>query len=166
LSARFTRIVLVVGLTLLALSFLSGGSHLSIGPVQPGVYNARFFAATTDILLWIESTDHRNLSLYFADYENGLEALERASVENITCLARLENINSYRGVLRIPAPGWFAVLVTTAANVSDAVGYVMTTSRTAPHVGLTVLGLVMVTTSLVMEHETAERWIRLRTSRA
>lgn len=157
MKAHLAQIVFVVGATLIIVSFMAGAPSNGYGPVEPDVYDGYFYATTTVLNVNIASTDHRNLSLYFMVYDEGLIALEEKSLDNVTVLLKQENINSFDGVLNIPQQGWYVILIASAYTDSSPVGYNMTVQRVVPNLSVLATGALMIILAVALEWRTVFR---------
>ncbi len=159
---RLSKSLFVLSIALVIISFNPGSVYQSYGPVEPGNYKGRFFAAITDINFEIVSADHRNLSVYLMGYEDGYRMLEEVSIENITWIVAFENINSFKGVLDIPERDWYALIIIAPAN--ETVAYTMTMSRVTPYLDILALGVLLIVLCIVLEFKTSIVFIRKHTS--
>lgn len=133
---------------------MAGESSNAYGPVEPNVYDAYFYAAAGNLHVTIASTDHRNLSLYFMVYDEGLRALDEKSLDNVTLLLKQENINSYEGVLIIPQQGGYVILIASANTDLNSVGYNMTVQRVIPNLSVLAIGAIMIVLVIILEWRT------------
>lgn len=157
MKAHLAQIIFVVGVTLMIVSFMAGTPSNAYGPVEPDVYDAYFYATTGNLHVTIASTDHRNLSLYFMAYDEGLRALEEKSLDNVTVLLKQENINSYDGVLSIPQQGGYAILIASAHTDSSPVGYNMIVQRVVPYLIVLATGALMTIFAVALEWRAVHR---------
>ncbi len=148
---HLAQIIFVVGATLIIVSFMAGAPSSAYGPVEPDVYDAYFYTTAGKLHVAIASTDHRNLSLYFLVYDEGLRALEEKSLDNVTVLLKQENINSYDGVLSIPQQRGYVILIASANTDLNPVGYNMTVQRVVPNLSVLATGAFMIVLAVVLK---------------
>ncbi|MGD2072354.1 MAG: hypothetical protein PVG65_02570 [Candidatus Thorarchaeota archaeon] len=121
IKSRLARFMLLVGITLVVLSFVGPYVEPSYEPysgLEPGYYRGFAFNCVSDIDIQIISEDAEPFSTYFMDYENGLSTFEDQSLENVTVMYEFINRTSLTEHISIPASGWYFVLISPASNES------------------------------------------------
>jgi hypothetical protein len=109
----FSRLALVIGVTLVVLSFLLPVGVAMSEYVDPGSYQGEYFFVEDDFDLYVH-TDFGNysFSFYVLNYEDLLASLDSGTVNGTHPLITVENVEEYRGVMHFPGPGTYGIVVT------------------------------------------------------
>jgi hypothetical protein len=121
IKSRLARFLLLVGMTLIILSFVVPfvePSYFVDFELNPGYYRGFTINCVSDIDIQIISRDAEPFSTYFMDYENGISAFEDQSLENVTVIYKFINRTSMTEHISIPALGWYIILISPASNES------------------------------------------------
>ncbi len=111
------RLVSVVGVLLLVMSFLIPAHGEISGFVLPDTYEASCFFVTDDMNLWLESGDNVSLFSFFIVNSTDLnQILETGILEGIEPIFILENITEYQGVVHFPHPGIYGGVLSHPYN--------------------------------------------------
>ncbi len=114
---QLSKLLFVIGVSLVAMSFLfpagiSGGAH-----IEPGEYEGTFFLVTDDVYLWT-TTRYGNgtFSLFFLESDDVIQVIESGTMIGIEPLFALEDIMDYQGWLHFPGPGTYGFVATPSNN--------------------------------------------------
>ncbi len=116
---RLARFLAIIGVTLVVLSYVGPviePSYMVVFELQSGLCRGFMVDATTDFDVQILSLEDDPFSVYFMDYDNGKQALEDQSIENVTVMLSFHNVTSLYAHILIPVPGWYTLLVTPSSN--------------------------------------------------
>ncbi len=115
----FFRLLFVIGISLVAMSFLfpagiSGGAR-----IESGNYEGNYFLVTDDIY-FVTSTREGNspFSIYFLESDDVIQVLESGTMIGIEPLFAMEDVEEYEGWLDFPEPGIYGFVATHSNNES------------------------------------------------
>lgn len=115
----FSRLLFVIGISLVAMSFLfpagiSGETH-----IDPGHYEGNYFLVTDDIYFETRVIyGNGPFSIYFLESDDVIQVLEEGTMIGIEPLVALEDIEEYEGWLHFPEPGTYGFVATHSHNES------------------------------------------------
>ena len=112
---RLPRLLMIFGVTLVILSFISPivqSSYTPIFGLSYGNYYGIMVYCHGDIDIRIESQNNDVFSTFFMDSANGLLAIKEGTTENATLLEFFPNQIVLYAHLSVPVPGWYSILVT------------------------------------------------------
>jgi hypothetical protein len=139
---QFTRLMSVVGVLLLVMSFLFPPNVDVGGFVVSDTYEVRCFFVTDDMNIWMESDDNATLfSLYIVNSTDLNQFLETGILEGIEPIFILENVTEYQGVVHFPHPGIYGWFLTHHYNDSRIIRGVMSAR---PRLSFIYIGLILV----------------------
>ncbi|TFG13431.1 hypothetical protein EU537_06065 [Candidatus Thorarchaeota archaeon] len=145
-KSRLARFILLVGITLIVLSFAGPfvePSYDTYFGINHGYYRGYAVKCVSDIDIHIISREAEPFSAYFMDYENGLSAFEDQSLKNATVMYEFINRTSTTAHISIPATGWYIVLITPASNESISF-MTIEIKRPTPNQGPLASGVLLV----------------------
>ncbi|MHA2045085.1 MAG: hypothetical protein ACW99G_09840 [Candidatus Thorarchaeota archaeon] len=113
----FSRLLFVIGVSLLAMSFLFPAG-ISVGiNIDPGHYEGTYFLVTDDI--YFETTirfGSGTFSIYFLESDDVIQVLESGTMIGIDPLFAMEDIEEYEGWLHFPESGTYGFVATHSHN--------------------------------------------------
>ena len=116
---QFSRLLFVIGVSLLAMSILFPSGLSGGGRIEPGYYQGTFFLVTDDVYLWTTTREgNRTFSIYFLESDDMFQVLESGTMLGIEPLFAMEDIEEYEGWLDFPEPGTYGYVVTHSYNDS------------------------------------------------
>ncbi len=140
---RLARFLIIIGVTLVLLSYISpinDLSHTTVFELDPGEFRGYVVNCGSELNIRVASIQEDPFTLYFMTYENSCRALEEGSLENVTVLQMFSNITLLSQPLSIPSPGWYAILVTPSTN--ETIHFLeIDFGKQIPNQGLVVTGL-------------------------
>jgi hypothetical protein len=138
----FARLVSVVGVVLLIMSFLLPAHGEISGFVLPDTYEASCFFVTDDMNLWLESGDNMSLFSFFIVNSTDMnQILETGILEGIDPIFNLENVTDYQGVVHFPHPGIYGGFLSHHYNQSRIIRGGLSAS---PRMSFIYIGLILV----------------------
>ncbi len=142
---RSKTLFILVGITFVVFSytifmFNSNAMYRSIE--EPAVYNGSFFDCSWTKYIRIEGRDNRSFSVYLLDYENGMIAFIKQSLENVSILETHQNVTFFEGVINGQYGQWFSILVSPTNSTSDF-RYYITIVTVVPDPGMFGFGVVL-----------------------
>ncbi|MFO7835747.1 MAG: hypothetical protein R6V83_03760 [Candidatus Thorarchaeota archaeon] len=140
-AGRITKLVTMIGITFLLVSFIPSGSFGPGSFVDYGTYEGTVFGAVGNIHVNISTYNSSGLQVYVLDYDDLTSALENGSLEGTDPLMSIEVLSNYSGIIEIPHPGLYAILFTPTYN--ETVYWDVQISRPLPHTGAFHVGLVV-----------------------
>lgn len=144
-----SRLVLVMGITIVAMSIMCPGGVDAVEYIEPGNSEGVFVLATQDMFLRVYTREgNYTFSLYVLDYEDILFFLENGNVSNTEPLMALENIEEYAGPVHFPSRGTYGIIVTHPHN--ESIGFFFH-SLMIPNISVLTAGLVIATPMAVIQ---------------
>lgn len=113
--------------------------------------------ATTDFDFRMVSWHDDPFSVYFMDYNNGKQALEDQSIENVTAMLSFHNVTSLYAHISIPAPGWYMLLVTPISNGTISSLHIEI-DRPVPNPGLFLSGSSALLVGILWSLQISRNW--------
>jgi len=147
---RLGKAAMVLGLTLIAISFVPGGGFGGSSLVEFGQYDGKMFRVAGSFHLEVEARDNNSLSFYVLNYEDTMRVIQYTSLENTTPIIHVENTTYYAGVVGIFTPGWYSVLVTPFDNVT--VRAHISVSTMIPYPSFILAGTALTTLGLLVNY--------------
>jgi len=139
---RLVRFLIIIGVTLVLLSYISPIIDLSYNTgsgLDPGEFRGYMVNCNVELDVRVASFQNEPFSVYFMTSENGYRALEEGSLENVTILQVFSNETSFSHRFSIPSPGWYAILVTPSTNETISI-FEVDFGKQIPNQGLVVTG--------------------------
>ena len=115
----FSRLLFVIGVSLLAMSFLfpagiSGGAR-----IDPGYYEGKYFLVTDDLFFETRIIyGNGPFSIFFLESDDVIQVLKSGTMIGIEPLFALEDIEEYEGWLHFPELGTYGYVATHSNNES------------------------------------------------
>ncbi len=114
---RIAKFLIILGLAFLIASYVPAPSSSHGNLVSGDRYHCFVVKVTNNLYVDVSGAENRNFSLYILDYNDTLIFLTDGSLENTEPLFSWENIQQFSGVLSLPEPGWYGVIITS--SISD-----------------------------------------------
>jgi hypothetical protein len=115
----FSRLLFVIGISLVAMSFLFPAGISRETRIDPGHYEGNYFLVTDDIYFETRIIyGNGPFSIYFLESDDVIQVLESGTMIGIEPLFALENIEEYEGWLHFPEPGTYGFVATHSNNES------------------------------------------------
>ena len=109
----FSRLLFVIGISLVAMSFLFPAGISRETNIDPGHYEGNYFLVTDDIYFETRIIyGNGPFSIYFLESDDVIQVLESGTMIGIEPLFALEDIEEYEGWLHFPEPGTYGYVVT------------------------------------------------------
>ena len=157
---RLARFLAIIGVTLVVLSYVGPTiepSYMVVFELQSGLYRGFMVDATTDFDVQILSLEDDPFSVYFMDYDNGKQALEDQSIENVTAMLSFHNVTSLYAHISIPAPGWYMLLVTPSSN--ETISHLdVEIDRPVPNPGFFISGSSALLVGILWSLQISRNW--------
>jgi len=157
---RLARFLAIIGVTLVVLSYVGPTiepSYMVVSGLQSGLYRGYMVNAATDFDLRMVSWNDDSFSVYFMDYDNGKQALEDQSIENVTAMLSFHNVTSLYAHISIPAPGWYTLLVTPISNGTISSLHIEI-DRPVPNPGFFLSGLSALLVGILWSLQISRNW--------
>ena len=117
LIEQVSRLLFVIGITLLIMSVLYPAGLSGGESVDPGNYEGEFFLVTDAVYLHTTSREgNYTFSLYILDSDDVVEVLDSGTMNCIDPLYALEDIVEYEGWIQFPESGIYGLIVTHSNN--------------------------------------------------
>ena len=157
---RLARFLAIIGVTLVVLSYVGPTiepSYMVVSGLQSGLYRGYMVNVATDFGVQIASWHDDPFSVYFMDYDNGKQALEDQSIENVTAMRSFHNVTSLYAHISIPAPGWYMLLVTPSSNKTISF-LTVEIDRPVPNPGFFLSGLSSLLVGILWSLQISRNW--------
>ena len=138
---RPLKALILIGVTFIALSFLLLGGDIDGRLVDDGEWEIESFVVQESFYFWTNSDNGEHYSLYILDYNDTLNVFEQGSLRTISPTLRLENITEWDGMVVIPSPGLYTILITQSNESQIRIHWMV--SPPYPRPILWVPGVVM-----------------------
>ena len=157
---RLARFLAIIGVTLVVLSYVGPTiehSYMVVSGLQSGLYRGYMVNVATDFDLRMVSWQDDPFSVYFMDYDNGKQALEDQSIENVTAMISFHNVTSLYAHISIPAPGWYTLLVTPSSN--ETISHLdVEIDRPVPNPGFFISGSSALLVGILWSLQISRNW--------
>jgi hypothetical protein len=152
IKSRLARFLLLVGMTLIILSFVGPyvePSYDTYFGIETGYYRGYTINCVSDIDIQITSRDGEPFSTYFMDYENGISTFEGQLLENVTVMYEFINKTSITEHISIPTSGWYIILISPASN--ESVSFItIEINRPIPNQGIFASGVLIIVFDMIL----------------
>ena len=146
---RLGKLALAAGLALLLGASMFGPRFSEPRYVRTDISSGIVFRAMGDIWLEAELIDDEGwFTLYVLDYENTNRTLMEGSLDNVSPMLEVRNIESFKGLVPIPTLGYYSILITSESNETLSVRVTMSTMLPAGRLLLVGMALIVVGASL------------------
>jgi hypothetical protein len=143
---RFSVFFLLIGISVTLVSFapssigMGGGGPLDPGGVQGGLY---MFTGT--VAVTIDVRDSHSISMYVLDWDDTLNFMQNREHGNSSPIIENHNITSYNGVIEVPFPGIYSLII--ESEINETIYLDIDMYRVLPQSNIFIPGLVIALTS-------------------
>jgi hypothetical protein len=114
---RIAKFIIILGFAFLLASFVPSPLAYQGKLISRDYYECFLVNGSDNLLVDVSGADHRNISLYVLDYEDTIVLVREESLVNTTPLFFIENVLNFSGIITLPRPGWYGVVV--LANIAN-----------------------------------------------
>ncbi|MBY8998200.1 MAG: hypothetical protein KGD60_10735 [Candidatus Thorarchaeota archaeon] len=114
---RAVKFFIILGFAFLLASFVPSPFASRGNLIDRGYYECFLVNGSGNLLVEVSGADYRNISLYVLDYEDTAVLVREESLENTTPLFFIENVFNFSGIISLPRPDWYGVVV--LANIAN-----------------------------------------------
>ncbi len=114
---RLSVLLLSIGISITLVSVFSvnigmGGG----GPLDPGGVQGGLYVFTGAVVVTIEVRDNYPISMYILDWSDTLNFMQSRALDNCSPIVEYHNITSFNGMIDVPAPGVYSLIIESTSN--------------------------------------------------
>jgi hypothetical protein len=139
---RIAKLSLSLGAVLLVISFLGIPPDIENIQVSNEMYYGFIFRGVTDIFIESELiTREGNYSLYVLDADDTVTAVANGNLTHARPLLKLIDIQNFTGIVTLPSPGVYSVLITTISQ--EEIEVWIKVSAVIPIIGIFLAAIIL-----------------------